>query len=415
MRPSPFTLLLALAAAAGLFFAGYSTYDFVQHLDRQVHGIHCSFIPGLEQTDASGSTGCHVTLMSPYSSVFRKEVWGGIPISLPAMAVFAFLLFRALDLWVNQRERERGATGFLVAATLLPVLTSAVMAYISFAQLDAACKLCIGIYGASAVSFVAALLQWRQASAPRLGEDLGIVGEPRGAPEPGLRAHVFSFLEGVGFVAVPVLVYLIAMPDYSKYPGSCGELTQPEDPYGVMVPVGQQAGGRETIEVFDPLCPACKGFESRLEASGLADQLKRKAVMFPLDNACNWMVGSAVHPGACAVSEGVLCAGEKADAVVDWAFTNQEAIRTASTADPEAAAKMVKAAFPELASCVGSPAVRSKLNKSLRWAVANRLPVLTPQIYVEGRKLCDEDTDLGMDYALSRLLAQAPAAPSEAP
>jgi hypothetical protein len=26
-------------------------------------------------------------------------------------------------------------------------------------------------------------------------------------------------------------------------------------------------------------------------------------------------------------------------------------------------------------------------------------------LYVEGVKLCDEDTDLGMDWALSRLLA----------
>lgn len=415
MRPSPFTLLLVVAAAAGLFFAAFSTYDFVQHLDRQVHGIHCSFIPGIEATDATGATGCHVTLMSPYSSVFRQDVWGGIPISLPAMSVFAFLLFRGLDLWLNRRERDRGATLFLVAATLLPVLASAVMGYISFAELGAACKLCMGIYGSSVVGFVAALLQWRQAAARRLGEDVGLVGEPvPGEPDQGMRGHLLSFLEGVGFVAVPVLVYLVVMPDYSKYPGSCGTLAKPEDPYGVMVPMGQQASGKETIEVFDPLCPACKGFESRLEASGLASELKRKAVLFPLDNTCNWMVGSAVHPGACTISEAVLCAGDTSGAVIDWAFDHQDEIRAAATARSEAAAEMVGAAFPEIKSCLGSPAVRSKLNKSLRWAVANQLPVLTPQIYIEGRKLCDEDTDLGMDYALSRMLKQVAPAASEA-
>ena len=96
-KPSPGTVIVALAALAGLFFAAFSTYDFVQHLDRQVHGIHCSFIPGLEEADASGSTGCHVTLMSPYSSVLRASIWGGLPISLPAMGVFAFLLFYALS------------------------------------------------------------------------------------------------------------------------------------------------------------------------------------------------------------------------------------------------------------------------------------------------------------------------------
>lgn len=411
MRVSPFTLLLVVAAAAGLFFAGYSTYDFVQHLDRQVHGIHCSFIPGLEAPDASGTSGCHTTLMSPYSSVFRKEVWGGIPISLPAMAVFAFLLFRGLDLALNRRERDRGATLFLVVATGLPVLSSLVMGYVAFAELGAACRLCIGIYGSSLVAFVAALLQWRQAASPRLGEELAITGEPPPAePDQQWRGHAFSFLEGVGFVAVPVLVYLVAMPDFSKYPGSCGTLTNPEETYaGIMVPIGQQAAGKETIEVFDPLCPACKGFEDRLEASGLAGQLKRKAVLFPLDNSCNWMVGSAVHPGACTVSEAVLCAGDQAEAVILWAFEHQDELRTAAAADPAAAGPMVAAAFPELKGCLGSPAVRSKLNKSLRWAVQNQLPVLTPQIYVEGRKLCDEDTDLGMDYALSRMLTQSPA------
>lgn len=415
MRPSPYTLLLVVAAAAGLYFAAFSTYDFVQHLDRQLNDIHCSFIPGIAATDASGASGCRVALMSPYSSVFRREVWGGIPISLPAMSVFAFLLFRGLDLWLNRREQDRGATRFLVAATLLPVLASAVMGYIAFAKLGAACKLCMGIYASSVVGFVAALLQWRQASARRLGEEVGLVGEPLpGEPDQGMRGHLMSFLEGVGFVAVPVLVYLVAMPDYSKYLGSCGTLAKPEDPYGVMVPMGQQGSGKETIEVFDPLCPACLGFETRLEASGLASQLKRRAVLFPLDPTCNWMVGSAVHPGACTVSEAVLCAGERSAAVIDWAFDHQEEIRAAADARPEAAAEMVGAAFPELKSCLGSPAVRSKLNKSLRWAVANQLPVLTPQIYIEGRKLCDEDTDLGMDYALSRMLKQAAPAASEA-
>ena len=93
--------------------------------------------------------------------------------------------------------------------------------------------------------------------------------------------------------------------------------------------------------------------------------------MFPLDNTCNWMVGSAVHPGACTVSEAVLCAktGE-ADAVVDWAFENQTAIREATKADPEAAGKMVLARFPEMKSCLGGsgmvPVIYCPLKEGLR-------------------------------------------------
>ncbi|MDP2314950.1 MAG: vitamin K epoxide reductase family protein [Pseudomonadota bacterium] len=405
MRFSPYIILFIVAAAAGLFFAGFSTHDFVEHLDRQVHSIHCSFIPGLDNPDASGASGCHVTMMSPYSSVFRGTLWGGLPVSLPAMSVFAFLLFRGVDLLVNRGSQERGPRIFLVAAAALPVLTSLVFGYLSLVELDAACKLCIGIYSSSLVCFIAALLELRAASQPGLGSEFGILGEDRASENGDLRDYGLSFGQGVGFVAIPALVYVIAMPDYAGYTGTCGALAKPEDPYNMMVALGPQGAGAEAIEVFDPLCPACKGFETRLESSGLEDQMSRRAVMFPLDNTCNWMVSSAVHPGACTVSEAVLCAEPgKADAVVDWAFENQTAIREAAKADPAAAGAMVLARFPEMKSCLGGAAVKSKLNKSLRWAVANQLAVLTPQLYVNGVKLCDEDTDLGMEYALSRLL-----------
>lgn len=417
MAPRPFTILLLLSALAGAYFTGFSTFDFAGHLDRQVHDIHCSAIPGVLESDASASSGCHLAMMSPYSSVFRALVWGGLPISLPGLATFAFLIFRALDLFLNRREDDREATLFLVLASIVPVLASLVMGTIAYNEIGEFCKLCVGTYLSSAGVLVASVGAWRSAAAPRLGEDIGITGEPEpeapSASGSGVMGMVVGFGTLGGFVAVPALLYLILAPDFTKYLGACGSLPKPEDTYGIMVPLDENAGGRPAIEVFDPLCPACKGFEERLEASGLGPQLHRQAVLFPLDNTCNWNVATTLHAGACTVSEAVLCAEGKRDAVIEWAFANQEEVRVATEADPEAARRMVVAQFPELDKCVGSPEVRTKLNRSLRWAVANQLPILTPQLYVDGVKLCDEDTDLGMDWALSRLLAR-PAAPQEA-
>lgn len=419
MRPRPFTVLFLLAAMGGFFFLSYATYDFAQHLDRQVHGIHCSFNP-LAATDATGSTGCHTTLMSPYSSVFRTALWGGLPISLPGMAVFAFLLYRGLDILFNSRQDDRDATRFLAIASVLPVLTSLVMGYLSMVELGAFCKLCIGTYVSSFAAFIAALLMWRSAAAPQLGEDIGLGSYGYGASPAGdlpstdtpasgsgLVGIAVGFAILSGFVAVPSLAYLILAPDFSGYIGACGELTKPEDTYNIMFPLDENTGGKVAIEVFDPLCPACKGFEARMEASGLDAQLQRKAVLFPLDSTCNWNVGGPVHAGACTVSEAILCAEGRRDAVIDWAFAHQDDIRRATETDPKAAGSMVLAEFPELKSCLGSAAVKTKLNRSMRWVVNNGLPVLTPQLYVEGKKLCDEDTDLGMDWALSRLLVHA--------
>ena len=83
------TLATIAFALLGVLFSSYATLDFANHLDRQVHGIHCSFLPGV-QTASSETSGCQVTLMSRYSSVFRTKVWGGIPVSLPGMALFAW-------------------------------------------------------------------------------------------------------------------------------------------------------------------------------------------------------------------------------------------------------------------------------------------------------------------------------------
>jgi hypothetical protein len=158
--------------------------------------------------------------------------------------------------------------------------------------------------------------------------------------------------------------------------------------------------------VLDPLCPACKGFSERLAASGLGDQLQIKFVLFPLDKECNWMVGESLHPGACAVSEALLCAGDRASKVLDWAFANQADLRGRGGSGQSAVYARIKQEFPDLANCVGQPAVRARVNKGLRWIVANSLPVLTPQLFVRNQKLPDEDTDLRLDYVLSRVLAQ---------
>ena len=401
-------IVAALAAVAGLSFAAVSTNDFVQHLDRQVHGLHCSFLPGIGEADTSGETGCHVTLMSPYSSVARDAVWGGIPISLPAMAVFAFLFAFAVIAIVVQRQGDRRAMGFLALGWLVPVLASAGMGYVSLATLDAACKLCIGIYAASGVGFVASLAAFfvaRRAPAPA---EEGSDSAPASLSW-GVLAAAFAI--GVLFVAVPVGTYAASAPDFSRFVGECGTLRTSADPASVLIPLGPQTREVPVLEVLDPLCPACRGFEARFAASSVHAQASRRVLLFPLDDQCNWMIDRAIHPGACAVSEAVLCAERDAEEVIAWAFENQEAITEAARERPEAAAAMVRQRFPSLARCVGSPTVQARLNQSLRWAVENQLPILTPQVYVGELRLCDADTDLGMDYALSRLVDRWRASP----
>lgn len=402
-KPKPWTILVIVAGLLGFFFAAFSTYDFVAHLDRQVHGIHCSFIPGLDDTDVSGSTGCHVTLMSPYSSVFRTSMWGGLPVSLPAMGVFGFLVFFAAGLAILGKQRDPRATLFLMLGTLLPVLTSIVMGYLSIVTLDAACKLCIGIYVSSLLSFVGALMLWLSA---RKDDAVDTESLPVSWGRLGI-----AFALGVAFVLIPTGVYAASSPDFERYIGECGELGEMPS-QGMLVPVGPQAEDLTVVEVFDPLCPACRGFEQRFEAQSESASVSRQVLLFPLDDECNWMVDDAIHAGACAVSEAILCADEdgsdvEPEEVIEWAFSVQEEIREASEADPEAAAQRASQRFPSLARCIGSPQARARLNLGLRYAVDNQMPIVTPQVFVNGVRMCDEDTDLGMDFAFTHLIAKA--------
>src|SRR2546428_7558050 len=117
-------LIIALCAALlGCVFAALSTSDFMQHLDRQVHAIHCSFIPGAG--NELGESGCRTVMMSPYSSFFRESVWGGVPISLWALAGFAFLAARfAYLLW--RGKPTKAELQFMLAACGLPLLVTVI-------------------------------------------------------------------------------------------------------------------------------------------------------------------------------------------------------------------------------------------------------------------------------------------------
>lgn len=390
----PLNLAVAAAGLLGAAFSAVSTFDFMQFLDRQVHSIHCSFVPGVGRE--LGESGCRTVMLSPYSSFFRESVWGGVPVALWALAVFAFIAYRAGALAWRERGSRQEAV-FLVAATGLPLVMSLIYFGLSL-HLGTTCKVCVGMYVSSLASFVLAVLALRQAP------DVGVTLPLR---------HVGWFLQGVLFVGLLTLVFLIVHPsEGERRAGGCGALVQADDPARVMIEL--RSGGVDAIEVLDPLCPSCRALDTRLAASSVGQELALKGLLFPLDSSCNWMVTESLHPGACTVSEAVLCAagfGETRDhaaarQVLAWAFAHQDELLEGARADPTSVRATVLAAFPDLKECLGGAKVKNKLLKSLRWTVANALPVLTPQVFVREERLCDEDTDLGLEYSLRGLLAQ---------
>jgi uncharacterized membrane protein len=427
-------ILGSLASLAGLVFAAFSTHDYAQHLDRQLHGTHCSFIPGLTDVD-TGDNACKVAMYSPFSAILKDRFWGGIPISLFALGAFAcFFALAVYLLLAGDRVSMRVRQAF-VALSLAPVVASVVMFVISLTKLGALCKLCVGIYLASGLLFAAAVLSLlagrraaRDASTGRVAptipdadstvRDARPWHQPSGAAptESGREAPPSgSVLAALGLAAAlgvstaaPALVYASTHPNYTPRIQSCGTLEAKEDKHKALVHVKTASPSQSALFFEDPLCPTCKAVHERLVAEGAYDKLDLRVSILPLDNECNWMMtkgGKNLHPGACVLARAFLCgdASEKARQVLDWSYEEQERLRALGEKDPALVRAEVKKRFPDLDACIDSKETTQRLDHALRFAVDNKVRLTTPQVYLGGQRLCDEDADMGLPYALGVL------------
>jgi uncharacterized membrane protein/protein-disulfide isomerase len=390
----------AIAAALGFVFAAYSTYDYAEQLDRRVHAVHCSFIPGLP-VSSDGENPCKAALFSAYSAVLRATFWGGVPISLFAMGAFAFFFAFGLYLSMARVHVARRAHAFFAVTSLAPLGASIVMFYVTVAHLHGFCKLCVGIYVSSLVLAVAAVLAWRAHDRERLPPDPAAGRSNRGG-----WAQPVLWLTGLGVAtALPALAYATSLPDYRPFLATCGKLAVTREPHNSLLKLPTAHPTRGVVLFEDPLCPTCRSFHDRLVDEGVFERLNVTLVMFPLDSECNWMLDRALHPGACLMAKAVLCGGDdKARAILEWSYDRQDDLKEAGKLGSQALlAKITERWGAAVSQCVGSAAAATRLNQNLHFAANNHIAISTPQMFLGDQRICDEDTDLGMKYTLAQL------------
>ncbi len=440
--------LALFASLLGLAFAASSTLDYASHLDRQIHDIHCSFIPGLGAEQAE-NTGCRAAMYSPFSALFRDRYWGGVPISLFAVGAFAFFAAFALYLLLARGAAPRRASQFFFAVSLTPVAVSLLMFFIALTRLGHLCKTCGGIYISSALLAIAAgagfIFDRREAQraaaeaqlgsvAPTAAEegaskgvsptvtdgDESVPAKPTGAaPVPptvdgastsGRRTGgpllIPAWLFGLGLFSItPALLYVSALPSYGAYISGCGKLEKPTEPNGALLTITPPGAKQPATLFVDPLCPTCKALHQRLVGEHVFDKLDTTLVLFPLDSDCNWMLDRPLHPGSCVVSKAIICSEHRALSVLEWSYDNQDDILAAARAGAgiNNVRAMIRERFPGLDACIDSKETNLRLNRMLRYIVNNHLPVSTPQMFLGDTRVCDEDTDIGLAYTLRKL------------
>lgn len=383
----PATLALA-GAVLGLVFAGYSTLDYADHLDRGVHDLHCSIIPGVAPTD--NAEACRAAMYSPYAAVAKASIWGGVPISLFALGAFSFFAAFALYLLVQDRNASARSRQFFAVVSLTPLLVSLVMFVLALTQLGALCKTCVGIYLSSALLALGGA--WIGASARRLAK-------------PPLQSHALLWATaGLSALAlstlVPAAAYAATVPDHSPYISDCGSIKVPPTEKNELLPLVGKSAKRDALFIEDPLCPTCRAFHDRLVGEDVIDHVNAQVVLFPLDSECNWMLGEPLHPGACILSRALLCA-EDPRAALEWAFHDQAELAQAGKAGPKALMQKITAKMgSKVTDCMNSTKTKQRLNKHLHYAAENNIPLSTPQMYLGNDRICDEDTDIGLRFTL---------------
>jgi uncharacterized membrane protein len=385
------SVVALVASVLGLIFASYSTMDYAQHLDRRLHDVHCSFIPGAAPT--SEAEACRAAMYSPYSALFKDSLWGGVPISLFALGAFTFFAGFALYLLLSGPRAPRGAVTFFAFVSLTPLIASITMFTISLLKLGQLCQTCVGIYISSfllAIGGMAGLLS------------AGSSTSSRGTMPAFLP---LAWLVALGLVTlVPAAVYASSVPDHRPYLTQCGDLKQAKMKAGEPVKVRGSQAVKQVLFFEDPLCPTCKAFHERLVTEGIVERLDTELVLFPLDSECNWMLDRPLHPGACIVSKAVLCGGAQSRQVLEWAYAEQTYLSRAGKSGPDVMRAAIKQRWgAELLACVDDRKTDVRLNQHLHFASDNNIPVSTPQVYFGSKRLCDEDTDIGLRFTLKQM------------
>ncbi|HET7292704.1 MAG TPA: thioredoxin domain-containing protein [Vicinamibacteria bacterium] len=371
----------------------------------QHHG-EPSAVSAVGQVCGEGETsGCDRVAQSAYARI------GGVP--LAAVGVAFYLSLACLALLATQAGEAAAAAarlGFvlLVLALAIDVALLGVQAF----AIGAFCRLCILTY---ALNVAALYALWPARRAPLLsavpaGRLLGL-----GWGLASLASVLFALAWNAGLSeraerragavlgaaaapgdAAEVQRLKAILDDPKKYEEYLQqksirdfEAAKVQDIALQGVPFkGDQDARIKVVEYSDFLCPFCRAIAGAFR-DYIPQAQGRVSVHFknyPLDKACNPSLGQTVHPGACLLAQGAICAGEQGRF---WEFHDQVFTKPPQDPGRDTVLQIASAAGLDagrLGACLDAPGTQSRLQAEI--AEAHRLGVnSTPSVFINGKRL----------------------------
>jgi len=311
---------------------------------------------------------CNAIDASPYA-----ELFAGLP--LAAAAAGWFLATLALSLLARSSEFSGVLYPWMYGMSVVGALVSVGYLVVMTTVLKVGCLLCLGV---DAVNF--ALLGVMHFHRPREGAGRGplSVGAWATGVSLALAIVIAKGMQGEAPARSDVQDRIQSI--VSAAPMS---INLPEG----VISVGSPQAKVTIVKFSDFQCPSCRAGAQTLHPvlKRLGGQVRFVYRNFPLDASCNRMIKHAMHPAACEMALGALCAESqgKFEEYYQYAFDHQQELKKGSALE---AAKAIGLDATRFESCLSDAGTQARLSRDIEEAIALNVES-TPTFFVNGRRV----------------------------
>ena len=299
-----------ILAAAGL---GICLYLYSLHVALLMGEIKSSPLCG-----ADGGLGCQSVASSPYSSVM------GLPLASWGAVFYSAMVLLGLGVVIFWRDCGRVYLRWVLCLAGLGLAIDLYLAYVMVFRIQAACWPCISTYVINiVVILMVAKSVWKE---PKPRAPLRAIF-PGAKDAQGIDLYYRNAIKGllIGGILFASVVGVAGSQFISKsLTGDDRERLAKLKTYLANQPIravdadnrpvmGSDDGPVTVVGFSDFLCPFCSKAAKYLKLAESSNHDTARFVFrhYPLDKSCNRNLRSDVHPGACLLAEGSVCADEQ--------------------------------------------------------------------------------------------------------
>lgn len=304
--------LVLILSLAGLFLAGYLTRLHMTLLVGQVEGSAlCGTGPGL---------ACHAVTASQYAQLL------GMPVSIWGILFYLTLASLGLGALIFREDRRRPFLLWAFFLSCLAVLFDLYLGSVMLFRIQVICRLCATTYAVNIaiLLILIGVIRGRGKATLQLST---IFPRFRITDDPDGGKYYQNVAKGLllGMNLLVMLVVVTGFLLYSRSTSAAGEaqLAQIRQIFSRVQPVNVQSEGFPTlgnteapmtiIEFSDFRCPFCRRAADlvKIVAANTRDNARFVFRNYPLDTSCNLNLQRNLHPGACLLAEGGVCAHDQ--------------------------------------------------------------------------------------------------------